>query len=189
MRPEDATGGFSRPHGDRPRTSSGRTTRAPVSPPTRGNRIQHPLPGPVQQSIPAWAGKPSSRSSIIRTCGIYPRVGGGTRPWKRSLTSGSGLSPRGRGNLPHLHQQRTPHRSILAWAGEPTGIPAKLPSGRVYPRVGGGTPQPESQKPPLPGLSPRGRGNLNPLCHRHVQDGSIPAWAGEPPRRWSTSVR
>ena len=34
----------------------------------------------------------------------------------------------------------------------------------------------------LEGLSPRGRGNLNPFGVRVHDRGSIPAWAGEPAR-------
>ena len=51
---------------------------------------------------------------------------------------------------------------------------------RVYPRVGGGTPSGLLQVSPLTGLSPRGRGNPMRLSGMNEEDGSIPAWAGEP---------
>ena len=51
---------------------------------------------------------------------------------------------------------------------------------RVYPRVGGGTGPSPSAPMRASGLSPRGRGNPAAIYHPQTQEGSIPAWAGEP---------
>ena len=120
--------------------------------------------------------------------------------FSRSAKTPRGLSPRGRGNQPGRHGERTGQRSIPAWAGEPLealAIPCPstvYPRGgggtqsdwvrqkecTVYPRVGGGTRIRWPVDRNLKGLSPRGRGNhvtavLAPTLRR-----SIPAGAGEP---------
>ena len=73
-------------------------------------------------------------------------------------------------------------RSIPAWAGEPAAYYILLEVNRVYPRVGGGTVQPQGAIRLEHGLSPRGRGNQSPRSSRGscARMGSIPAWAGEP---------
>ena len=122
---------------------------------------------------------------------VYPRVGGGTLHHAGSwLLAGTGLSPRGRGNVPLLHGRLLcqvtcrglsprgrgnpsdawslmahTYRSIPAWAGE-----------TVLRRVVAGDLG--------DGLSPRGRGILHsqivPATTGYPCPGSIPAWAGEP---------
>ena len=91
-----------------------------------------------------------------------------------------GLSPRVRGNLRSLDLHELKRGSIPACAGEPKARSVRLPGGRVYPRVCGGTqrvgPAPNGDM----GLSPRVRGN-RPWDHwRADRRGSIPACAGEP---------
>ena len=110
---------------------------------------------------------------------VYPRVGGGNVVVSFALRDEFGLSPRGRGKRLR-HQSRQPRRgSIPAWAGE-TPIRYILSSyAKVYPRVGGGNPLPDSGNALEVGLSPRGRGKpAIPLPHR-LRLRSIPAWAGE----------
>ncbi len=70
--------------------------------------------------------------------------------------------------------------SIPARAGEPRCSVAPYVAAWVYPRACGGT-------DPIPvlsrlwsGLSPRVRGNLDPRPPKDIQQGSIPARAGEP---------
>ena len=70
--------------------------------------------------------------------------------------AGNGLSPRGRGN-PDDQQHLG---SIPAWAGEPFWSHVGWSTARVYPRVGGGTSPLSTKGSVIPGLSPRGRGNL-----------------------------
>ena len=74
--------------------------------------------------------------------------------------SGTGLSPRVRGNRQRQHGERRPHR--------------------VYPRVCGGTGDIWQYFQPVEGLSPRVRGNQHAAVISHAHAGSIPACAGEP---------
>ena len=77
--------------------------------------------------------------------------------------------------------------SIPACAGEPSGTARGPVPPRVYPRVCGGT-QPVFLRGSLyPGLSPRVRGNHGLVRQYHVRERSIPACAGEPPRRKVTA--
>ena len=97
-----------------------------------------------------------------------------------------GLSPRGRGNRMRNGLQSVTHRSIPAWAGEPTCDTMTGAWRWVYPRVGGGT-YVNGHSPWKPeGLSPRGRGNRQPRTQDADGSRSIPAWAGEPSVALST---
>ena len=120
------------------------------------------------------------RSTGWRRRRVYPRVGGETvretdRPGARA-----GLSPRGRGNLPHRLVPQGGYRSIPAWAGKPRSGRLTFPRRKVYPRVGGETPSSRQQQPIDRGLSPRGRGNPRKNQAERTHPGSIPAWAGKP---------
>ena len=131
-------------------------------------------------SIPAWAGEPHRRHYESANTAVYPRVGGGTYLATFLNALPEGLSPRGRGNRRNLNPGKDHLGSIPAWAGEPLSLPPPARDGGVYPRVGGGTlPQVDALTRGL-GLSPRGRGNRQPLHHRPGRRRSIPAWAGEP---------
>ena len=114
---------------------------------------------PGEGSIPAWAGEPAPALPARRRPKVHPRVGGG------AISTGSG----GR-------------------------------SSPVHPRVGGGagctSPGPMNTTGPSPrgrgavlhhlevdgdcGPSPRGRGRHEAERGHPVEEGSIPAWAGEP---------
>ena len=50
----------------------------------------------------------------------------------------------------------------------------------VYPRVCGGTDAKSAEQRTALGLSPRVRGNQREVTHRTIDEGSIPACAGEP---------
>ena len=151
-----------------------------VSPRGRGNRFVVAVTAALERSIPAWAGEPLSEQRQADVPRVYPRVGGGTSPGTGWWSRRWGLSPRGRGN--HTGPPpSTPRRwSIPAWAGEPRQTPLRGVSTRVYPRVGGGTPQNRRYQPRRFGLSPRGRGNRLLLGVGVKTVRSIPAWAGEP---------
>ena len=136
-------------------------------------------------SIPAWAGEPSERCPTAPAGRVYPRVGGGTRGQTGIPPLCGGLSPRGRGNLRCADCGKQRHGSIPAWAGEPAPPPRRHAPCWVYPRVGGGTLWGSPWKWSRRGLSPRGRGNLWLVTTGSYEDGSIPAWAGEPPAPWS----
>ena len=114
------------------------------------------------------------------TIRVYPRVCGGTAAKNLTGEMASGLSPRVRGNRADPAGAPGLHRSIPACAGEPRCPGSRLPVTTVYPRVCGGTSQVHGHDLPLPGLSPRVRGNLLPGGGTANQYGSIPACAGEP---------
>ena len=96
---------------------------------------------------------------------------------------GRGLSPRVRGNQACREGRPVRRRSIPAGAGEPISSSVIGNRVRVYPRGCGGTPRNAARVPATRGLSPRVRGNLDGLHHQRPGRGSIPAGAGEPPRR------
>ena len=122
---------------------------------------------------------------------VYPRVGGGTTRRAGPTSATRGLSPRGRGNRPAGTKRPAPARSIPAWAGEPGHRAGGHGHAKVYPRVGGGTPRERVKGHPATGLSPRGRGNRQRPGQCPAGNGSIPAWAGEPPSppRWPPTSR
>ena len=166
----------------------GETSSRPMTPPQagglsprgRGNRSGSGATATAQRSIPAWAGKPLSRKKVRFMDGVYPRVGGETMNKVNYVAGREGLSPRGRGNRPGLHQSRSSRRSIPAWAGKPSGGWSRPHQPRVYPRVGGETVVLPLLVRVFGGLSPRGRGNPCSTATSPARRGSIPAWAGKP---------
>ena len=136
-------------------------------------------------SIPARAGEPALHRRLDWPLRVYPRACGGTGPCARPCTSAPGLSPRVRGNRPGGADTQRRTRSIPARAGEPTIPYAPFQPLRVYPRACGGTFGAQSIATRGTGLSPRVRGNRLHDVGNQVQEGSIPARAGEPSaRRW-----
>ena len=160
-------------------------------------------------SIPACAGEPAASRTRSGMPSFYPRVCGGTSLWDADTGGYRGLSPRVRGNRtcvpaprssnslcsagepglsPRVRGNRTREvlqggttRSIPACAGEPQSVYLLSPQNWVYPRVCGGTLITQEETPPVPGLSPRVRGNLSGLLDGFSGLRSIPACAGEPP--------
>ncbi len=68
------------------------------SPRGRGNPQAKEGSTDAQGAIPAWAGKPRSRSVIHRKAAGHPRVGGETPMQYKRIIASEGPSPRGRGN-------------------------------------------------------------------------------------------
>ena len=111
---------------------------------------------------------------------VYPRACGGTTVGSSQCRLKDGLSPRLRGNRRPCPQCPLSPRSIPAPAGEPMPSCAIIDPGQVYPRACGGT-HPLGLPASHPnGLSPRLRGNLDPVVAPYGGSGSIPAPAGEP---------
>ena len=138
------------------------------------------VPGPDRpRSIPAWAGETQWLYRVGTPGAVYPRVGGGNSLIASTAGPVSGLSPRGRGKLQEAFDRISRIGSIPAWAGETYPVSRIEPLAEVYPRVGGGNWQSESQGIARAGLSPRGRGKLSTLPTRLGPGRSIPAWAGE----------
>ena len=91
-----------------------------------------------------------------------------------------GLSPRGRGSREYPGSRYVVKGSIPARAGEPTTPIARRARCWVYPRAGGGAERRRPKGGSLKGLSPRGRGSRVRMLPAQLQEGSIPARAGEP---------
>ena len=118
-----------------------------------------PMPGWTTRSIPACAGEPNAKRFAATDGGVYPRVCGGTPRTHGASETGSGLSPRVRGNHGKGGGDRSPSRSIPACAGEPPHLRLPRPARPVYPRVCGGTVSGRARSSRRGGLSPRVRGN------------------------------
>ena len=153
-----------------------------LSPRVRGNPIRRTVQRRERRSIPACAGEPQGKPEMDARQRVYPRVCGGThRPESRGPRN-CGLSPRVRGNPPARKPRPPKLRSIPACAGEPPRCRGSPWSMWVYPRVCGGTSEPDPHHGNGYGLSPRVRGNRLDLRSWSCGVGSIPACAGEPPR-------
>ena len=180
-------GAGERKHAVYPRVCGGTTERGysikpfkGLSPRVRGNPGRYPVVSIAMRSIPACAGEPRSTAARGRRPGVYPRVCGGTRGAARKVDCDQGLSPRVRGNQPTSGVLPACGASIPACAGEPAPDTSPAPTGRVYPRVCGGTPSCNAIAVASTGLSPRVRGNPEDLVGAGNNAGSIPACAGEP---------
>ena len=149
-----------------PRVCGGTRRRMPppggkkgLSPRMRGNRADSIPVGAARGSIPAYAGEPGKLLPDGAVIAVYPRVCGGTlcrRPARPRL---AGLSPRMRGNRSTGRSFRATLGSIPAYAGEPRCAGVGRWSKEVYPRVCGGTSNPDLAANSSAGLSPRMRGN------------------------------
>ena len=153
-----------------------------LSPRMRGNLMARQGSSTSRRSIPAYAGEPAGARHRCHRAGVYPRVCGGTVGANRCKGCRRGLSPRMRGNHLHRRNQRRHTGSIPAYAGEPRRTGGWDGLCLVYPRVCGGTAGKCQSATTLRGLSPRMRGNLARIQQPVSQLGSIPAYAGEPPR-------
>ena len=151
-----------------------------LSPRVRGNRPASLSPICLIGSIPACAGEPRTSTLAVWPLRVYPRVCGGTAGHQLVDGAQTGLSPRVRGNRYHANGIPRRRRSIPACAGEPAFSRMPSTNGRVYPRVCGGTHAARRRRGHQLGLSPRVRGNQEPGLDLLVDDGSIPACAGEP---------
>ena len=151
-----------------------------LSPRARGNPARARPPMPLCGSIPACAGEPHGRIVEFTIGKVYPRVRGGTKPTLSRFTRCKGLSPRARGNPEFLALANAWRGSIPACAGEPAAMRQARSLMPVYPRVRGGTVTHPGAGTSSKGLSPRARGNPNPLRGVGLSARSIPACAGEP---------
>ena len=151
-----------------------------LSPRTRGNLDHHAREEHGEGPIPADAGEPRFRATRNDTTRAYPRGRGGTVPADWQHPKNEGLSPRTRGNLSNPLVQSAAPGPIPADAGEPARPSSKMTLPRAYPRGRGGTEIHRMMRTLDGGLSPRTRGNLNPVGVDRVPTGPIPADAGEP---------
>ena len=154
-----------------------------LSPRGRGNRARLGHAARGRGSIPARAGEPTPSPRAPPAARVYPRAGGGTGVFGVDPDTVQGLSPRGRGNPSPCSKIRAGAGSIPARAGEPATSSRSGAASRVYPRAGGGTVAFPISCRPMPGLSPRGRGNRQQMGSDVSRGRSIPARAGEPSGR------
>ena len=91
---------------------------------------------------------------------VYPRMRGGAKPKRKTLTFGLGLSPHARGSLVRLNVEASKRGSIPACAGEPAPPGGCLTTTTVYPRMRGGALLVFGWAVALLGLSPHARGSL-----------------------------
>ena len=164
-------------------TRSGKTYAAlfgGLSPRVRGNRNNLAQAHGTVGSIPARAGEPSQVLCHRGLEGVYPRACGGTVSIQDDMPSGTGLSPRVRGNPAPEVSSDIWRGSIPARAGEPRCWPRPPGPCPVYPRACGGTLDLFTDGLWDAGLSPRVRGNHTEQHWPQSRDGSIPARAGEP---------
>ena len=110
-----------------------------LSPRVRGNHPAAWADAGSLRSIPACAGEPDDAETRNIEAVVYPRVCGGTLEINPNRMASTGLSPRVRGNLIEASKEAAKEGSIPACAGEPAGGSSESLSGRVYPRVCGGT--------------------------------------------------
>ena len=188
-------GGFTRIPAVYPRVCGGTlSSRIPflwwtgLSPRVRGNPLTAARHPSRRRSIPACAGEPAATPAQGLAKPVYPRVCGGTPPPPHWSIPRRGLSPRVRGNRPDMPPKIFIRGSIPACAGEPHPRSGKSRSGRVYPRVCGGTKSFTSSSQRPTGLSPRVRGNREQRIDIAAGGRSIPACAGEPTNRRPSSV-
>ncbi len=151
-----------------------------LSPRVRGSQLRVAGVGGLSGSIPACAGEPRMSRWATTANWVYPRVCGGARDGERTEHAGPGLSPRVRGSHQKVRCPLVGTGSIPACAGEPSPVSQTPGSARVYPRVCGGAAARVTVKATTQGLSPRVRGSLVDFFHANVNQGSIPACAGEP---------
>ena len=152
-----------------------------LSPRMRGNRVRPAWLSGARRSIPAYAGEPIAPGAGQIIPMVYPRVCGGTVRIALPTDPPRGLSPRMRGNRYIADLSCCSLRSIPAYAGEPRRKNRTIYLKKVYPRVCGGTRAVRQHPPPVIGLSPRMRGNPASALRGANDQGSIPAYAGEPP--------
>ena len=154
-----------------------------LSPHGRGKPLSPGRRDFLQRSIPARAGETPGGVADGGVGAVYPRTGGGNSSAGMRAVTWVGLSPHGRGKRQSGPAPAQWSGSIPARAGETRWATWSVVSPEVYPRTGGGNFPFSLRQSQHRGLSPHGRGKL--VCHyRHcLSPGSIPARAGETPRR------
>ncbi len=157
------------------------------SPRVRGSRLRGRLSGGALGSIPARAGEPVRRQRELRSLEVDPRACGGAAKPTAGVLAEAGRSPRVRGSLDAISLDRPRMWSIPARAGEPGSAPSIAPIGEVDPRACGGAMSCAHASPAKLGRSPRVRGSHDEPTCQDTAERSIPARAGEPQAKPSSS--
>ena len=146
----------------------------------RGSRITVCRGRDLRGSIPADAGEPATPAPPISAIAVDPRGCGGAMRLRLLSLRSCGRSPRMRGSPERLGVVGAVDGSIPADAGEPRRMPCRSSAARVDPRGCGGASPPTTSRAPSEGRSPRMRGSQAAARQDDMDDGSIPADAGEP---------
>ena len=115
--------------------------------------------------------------------GVDPRMRGGDAGRKAKPKRNTGRSPHARGRRSSMCRVKPWKRSIPACAGETTISPSRRLQIRVDPRMRGGDVRVASRNWMISGRSPHARGRHFGSPQATVYFRSIPACAGETPRR------
>ncbi len=162
------------------------------SPRVRGKRRGRALARARPGSIPACAGEAFESSRSSTRFRVHPRVCGGSVVNREDRPRPGGPSPRVRGKHDRSKNPGAPIRSIPACAGEAGTSHGGTAPGGVHPRVCGGSFILTQQAWEAIGPSPRVRGKHRIPLSTPLDDGSIPACAGEAARvfgqSWSHAV-
>ena len=152
-----------------------------LSPPTRGIHAIAPALALLDRSIPAYAGDPGTPRCTETATRVYPRLRGGSALGLSKQGRVGGLSPPTRGILRCGGGLGWSRGSIPAYAGDPGAWGAGLRWRRVYPRLRGGSSALRARMGCTKGLSPPTRGIRRRRAAHSESEGSIPAYAGDPP--------
>ena len=158
-----------------------------LSPRMRGHPASTRPPGRSPRSIPADAGPPEATRPTGSVHRVYPRGCGATPGASGKSGSTRGLSPRMRGHRFSEVHVDSAERSIPADAGPPPKTSRFKSLSRVYPRGCGATGRADRRREARRGLSPRMRGHQGFSGVGLSDLGSIPADAGPPFSRASSS--
>jgi len=164
-------------------TRCGPARRRGLSPRMRGYRARLHGLGKGLGSIPADAGLPWTRRWPGPTSRVYPRGCGATEALRSLVATWGGLSPRMRGYLHRDRERGDRLGSIPADAGLPDYEVIQKALAEVYPRGCGATGRSDTARYAGRGLSPRMRGYLQTTSDRPGVLRSIPADAGLPATR------
>ena len=105
-------------------------------------------------------------------------MGGGTHSTLSARSPGTGLSPRGRGNLSlNLHGSNPPG-SIPAWAGTAFSVTPWISPPRVHPHASGDSPPLSSSSSASSGSPPLVRGQLDIAADLNREGGFTPTRVG-----------
>ena len=173
-------GVYPRPRGEAAVRTLGARPGLGLSPPTRGSREMVSADSTAAGSIPAHAGKPTTRPYLRVARRVYPRPRGEASQPLGRFRSTLGLSPPTRGSLQPARRRDQVLRSIPAHAGKPGAVLARLKETRVYPRPRGEAHRLFLHERKCTGLSPPTRGSRPTGPHNWSCPGSIPAHAGKP---------
>ena len=132
-------------------------------------------------SISAWAEEPAGQDGSWPIARVDLRVGGGAFHFERIARKERGRSPRGRRSLHREIADDAELGSISAWAEEPSALLTMSLRNGVDLRVGGGALVDAPADRHVAGRSPRGRRSLGAADLDDADNGSISAWAEEPP--------